>query len=40
MTGSELTGLEHSSASLLENAYYILTADPEMNPETYREFGE
>ena len=40
MTGSELTGLEHSSASLLENAYYILTADPEMNPDTYREFGD
>ena len=40
MTGSELTGLEHSSASLLENAYYILTADPEMNQETYSEFGE
>ena len=38
MTGSELTGLEHSSASLLENAYYILTADSEMNPATYDEF--
>ena len=40
MTGSELTGLENSSASLLENAYYILTADPEMNEDTYREFGD
>ncbi len=38
MTGSELTGLENSSASLLENAYYILTADPEMKKETYDEF--
>ncbi len=38
MTGSELTGLEHSSAQLLENAYYILTADEEMNSETYNEF--
>ena len=40
MTGSELTGLEHSSASLLENAYYILTADPEMNKETYGQFSD
>ena len=40
MTGSELTGLEHSNASLLENAYYILTADPEMNQDTYNQFGE
>ena len=40
MTGSELTGLEHSSASLLENAYYILTADPEMSKDTYHQFGE
>ena len=40
MTGSELTGLEHSSALLLENAYYILTADPEMPVETYDEFGK
>ncbi len=39
MTGSELTGLEHSSASLLENAYYILTADPEINQNTYDEFA-
>ncbi len=39
MTGSELTGLDHSSASLLENAYYILTADPEMNSDTYKEFA-
>ncbi|MDC7279731.1 prephenate dehydrogenase [Butyrivibrio fibrisolvens] len=39
MTGSELTGLEHSNALLLENAYYILTADSEMNPETYDEFA-
>jgi len=38
MTGSELTGLEHSSALLLENAYYILTADPEMKKETYDAF--
>ena len=38
MTGSELTGLEHSSASLLENAYYILTADSAMNQDTYNEF--
>lgn len=40
MTGSELTGLEHSSASLLENAYYILTADPEMNTDTYSQFTD
>ena len=40
MTGSELTGLEHSSALLLENAYYILTADPEMPVDTYDEFGK
>ena len=40
MTGSELTGLEHSSASLLENAYYILTADPEMNTDTYSQFAD
>lgn len=40
MTGSELTGLEHSDARLLENAYYILTADADMNQETYNEFGE
>jgi prephenate dehydrogenase len=40
MTGSELTGLEHSDALLLENAYYILTADPELNQDTYNEFGE
>lgn len=39
MTGSEQTGLEHSSALLLENAYYILTADPEMNKDTYNEFS-
>ncbi len=39
MTGSELTGLEHSSALMLENAYYILTADAEMSPTTYDEFG-
>ena len=39
MTGSELTGLEHSSAQLLENAYYILTADSDMNPDTYDEFA-
>ncbi|MCR5195805.1 MAG: prephenate dehydrogenase [Pseudobutyrivibrio sp.] len=38
MTGSELTGLEHSSANLLENAYYILTADADMNQETYNDF--
>lgn len=38
MTGSELTGLENSSALLLENAYYILTADPEMNQSTYDQF--
>ena len=40
MTGSELTGLEHSSALLLENAYYILTADPELDSKTYDEFFE
>ena len=40
MTGSELTGLEHSSASLLENAYYILTADSEMNADTYSQFAD
>ncbi|SFH99814.1 prephenate dehydrogenase [Pseudobutyrivibrio sp. OR37] len=40
MTGSELAGLEYSSESLLENAYYILTADPEMNPETYSQFSD
>ncbi|MCR5580980.1 MAG: prephenate dehydrogenase [Pseudobutyrivibrio sp.] len=40
MTGSEMTGLEYSSASLLENAYYILTADKEMNDETYNEFSD
>ncbi len=39
MTGSEQTGLDHSSARLLENAYYILTADDEMNPKTYEEFS-
>lgn len=38
MTGSELTGLEHSSALLLQNAYYILTADSDMNAETYDDF--
>ncbi|MCR5415880.1 MAG: prephenate dehydrogenase [Pseudobutyrivibrio sp.] len=38
MTGSELTGLEHSSALLLENAYYILTADDEMDANTYNDF--
>ncbi len=40
MTGSELTGLEYSSALLLENAYYILTADPEMNQQTYDDFAQ
>ncbi|MBR4706434.1 MAG: prephenate dehydrogenase [Pseudobutyrivibrio sp.] len=40
MTGSELTGLEHSDALLLENAYYILTCDSDMNPDTYNEFGQ
>lgn len=39
MTGSELTGLEHSSALLLENAYYILTADSDMNVNTYDDFA-
>ena len=39
MTGSELTGLEHSSASLLENAYYILTSDSEVNKTTFDEFA-
>ena len=40
MTGSELTGLEHSNSLLLENAYYILTADSNMNHETYDEFAK
>ena len=40
MTGSELTGLEYSSASLLENAYYILTADSDMDANTYDEFSK
>ena len=40
MTGSEMTGLDYSSASLLENAYYILTADSEMNKETYSQFSD
>ncbi|QFJ55684.1 prephenate dehydrogenase [Pseudobutyrivibrio xylanivorans] len=39
MTGSELTGLEHSSAHLLENAYYILTADSDMSKQTYDDFS-
>ena len=38
MTGSEMTGLEYSSAALLENAYYILTADSDMKRETLNEF--
>ncbi|MCR4694993.1 MAG: prephenate dehydrogenase [Pseudobutyrivibrio sp.] len=38
MTGSEMTGLAYSSALLLENAYYILTADSNMNKDTYDEF--
>ncbi len=38
MTGSELTGLEHSNALLLQNAYYILTADSDMDSQTYDDF--
>ena len=40
MTGSEFTGLEHSSASILENAYYILTADEQMDKTTLQEFSD
>ena len=40
MTGSELTGLENSSDKLLQNAYYILTADEDMDSQTYDEFFE
>lgn len=39
MTGSELTGLENSNALLLQNAYYILTADDDMDKSVYDEFG-
>ena len=40
MTGSELTGLEYSSSQLLENAYYILTSDSELDQQTYEDFSQ
>lgn len=40
MTGSELTGLENSSPSLLENAYYILTADEDLDQKLLDDFAE
>ncbi len=38
MTGSEKNGYEHSTSYLLENAYYILTPEPETSPDAVAEF--
>lgn len=39
MTGSEKTGFENSSYELLENAYYILIENPNINKGTFDEFA-
>ncbi len=40
MTGSEKTGFSNSSASLLENAYYILTQNDDIDPARVNEFSD
>ncbi|MFN2925819.1 prephenate dehydrogenase/arogenate dehydrogenase family protein [Lachnospiraceae bacterium YH-ros2228] len=40
MAGSEAIGFENSSRLLLQNAFYILTHDPEMNAEELNLFSE
>ena len=40
MTGSEKTGFKNASSALLENAYYILAKNPEINDEVLDEFSE
>lgn len=40
MTGSEAVGYENASDSLLENAYYILTARPTFSRERLQEFRD
>lgn len=40
MAGSEAIGFENSSRLLLQNAFYILTHDPEMNTEELNTFSE
>lgn len=40
MTGSEKTGFANSSAALLENAYYILTKNDDIDPARVKEFSE
>ncbi|MCR5098845.1 MAG: prephenate dehydrogenase [Lachnospiraceae bacterium] len=40
MTGSEKTGFSHSSAALLENAYYILTKNDAIDPHRVTEFSD
>ena len=39
MTGSEKTGFSHSSVSLLENAYYIITDNPDIAEKKLAVFG-
>ncbi len=40
MCGTEKTGYEHSTAFMLENAYYMLTPTPTVPQEKVREFEE
>ena len=40
MTGSEKTGYIHSSATLLENAYYVITPSANISKEKQKEFVE
>lgn len=40
MTGSERYGFSNSSASLLENAYYVLTPEPEVAQDKVHDFYE
>ncbi len=40
MAGSEMSGYEHSTSYLLENAYYILTPSEEASPDDVAEFEE
>lgn len=40
MTGSERVGFLNSSAALLENAYYVLTPEPEVSEEKINKFYE
>lgn len=39
MTGSEKTGFKNGSTELLENAFYILIDNPEINPKAFEEFA-